>query len=258
MKALKVLLGVMLFLVVFLLIIVALFQIPKVQNRLTTWLTEYITDNTGFKTSISDVNIRWWDAVSLKNVVIYDQNDSLMANLEDVYIDFSIRGLLDSENPGLDEIRLKNGTVRILTDSLTEEMNVVLFVSRINALLSPTERTSEKVPVKFSIAEISMERTALDILDYSLATIEDGFDYGKLRFRNLTATGEDFYTKRDTVAIVVNNLRGVEATSGMEVQQLRTHFTYSNTGMEFDNLFMRSNESIVKNYLKFTYTDIRT
>jgi len=257
MKALKVLLGVVLFLVVFLLIIVALFQIPKVQNRLTTFLTEYITDNTGFNTSISNVNIRWWDAVSLKNVVIYDQNDSLMANLEDVYIDFSIRGLLDSENPGLDEIRLKNGTVRILTDSVTEEMNIVLFVSRINALLSPTERTTEKLPVKFSIAEISMERTSLDILDYSLAPIEDGFDYGKLRFRDLTASGEDFFTKRDTVAIVVNNLRGVEATSGMEVQQLRTHFTYSNTGMEFDNLFMRSNESVVKNYLRFTYTDVR-
>jgi len=255
-KALKVLLGVMLFLVIFLLIIVALFQVPKVQNRITTYLTDYISTNTGFKTSISDVNIRWWDAVSLKDVVVYDQNDSLMANLEDVYIDFSIRGLLDSENPGLDEIRLKNGTVRIITDPDGKEMNIVLFVSRINALLSPTERTTEKVPVKFSISEISMERTSLDILDYSLAPIDDGFDYGKLRFRDLTATGEDFFTKSDTVAINVKNMRGVEATSGLEVQQLRTDFTYSNTGMEFDNLFLRSNESIVKNYLKFTYEDI--
>ncbi|HSJ68586.1 MAG TPA: translocation/assembly module TamB domain-containing protein [Anditalea sp.] len=256
-KALKVLLGVMLFLTIFLLIIAALFQVPRVQNRIITYLTEYITENTGFKTSISDVNIRWWDAVSLKDVVIYDQNDSLMANLEDVYIDFSIRGLLDSENPGLDEIRMKNGTVRIITDPIEQDMNIVLFVSRINALLSPTERTTEKLPVKFSITEISMERTSLDILDYTIDPIDDGFDYGKLRFRDLTAIGEDFYTKRDTVAINVRNLRGVEATSGLEVQQLRTDFIYSNTGMEFDNLFMRSNESIVKNYLKFTYEDVR-
>ncbi|KEO74924.1 translocation/assembly module TamB domain-containing protein [Anditalea andensis] len=256
-KALKVLLSVTLFLIIFLLGIAALFQVPAVQNRITTYLTEYITTHTGFKTSISDVNIRWWDAVSLKDVVVYDQNDSLMANLQNVYIDFSIRGLLDSENPGLDEIRLKNGTVRIITDPIDEEMNIVLFVSRINALLSPSERSSEKVPVKFSITEISLERTSLDILDYTIAPIVEGFDYGKLRFRNLTAIGEDFFTKRDTVAINVKSLRGIEATSGLEVQQLRTDFIYSNTGMEFDNLFMRSNDSVVKNYLKFTYDDVR-
>jgi hypothetical protein len=255
--ALKVLLRVTLFLVVLLLLVVTLLQAPSVQTRLTKYLTDYLTEQTGFKTSISKVNIRWWDAVSLNDVVVYDHYDSLMANLEEVYIDFSLAGLLNSDNPALDEIQLNQGVVRLLTHPQDEEINITVFVSRINALISPTVTKKEKKPVKFSISELSLKNTSVDILDFTIPEIEAGFDYGKLRFRDLVAKGEDFYAKSDTIALNVSSLRGIEATSGIEVQQLRTDFLFSNTGMEFDKLYLRSHETIVRDYLKFTYESVR-
>ncbi|MBT0811153.1 translocation/assembly module TamB domain-containing protein [Litoribacter ruber] len=252
-----VLLRVALFLVLTLALVAALLQIPSVQTRLTKVLTNYITENTGFRTSISKVNIRWWDAVSLSDVVVYDHNDSLMANLEEVYIDFSLQGLLNSDNPSIDEVQLNHGQVRLLTHPEEDDINITVFVARINALLSPTVSKQEKRPVKFSITELSLKNTSLDILDYTLPVFETGFDYGKLRFRNLVARGEDFFAKSDTIAVSVESLRGVESTSGLEVQQLQTDFLYSNTGMVFDNLYLRSNETIVRNYLEFSYDEVR-
>src|SRR5690606_41204516 len=103
---------------------------------------------------------------------------------------------------------------------------------------------------------ISFDETSLDIINYKMDPFESGFAYGKLRFRNLVADADDFFIHGDTVAFGLNFMRGIESSSGMVFQQLRTDFTYSNTGMDFRILFLKSNETEIKNYLKFTYDNV--
>jgi hypothetical protein len=236
--------------------VTGLLQIPDIQTKATQILTDYVSEKTGFKTDIDRVNIRWWDALSIGNVRIYDLEDSLMANLEEIYIDFSVSGLMDKESPGFDEIRLKRGLVRILIHPTESAPNISTFLSRINTLVRPASSDRERGPAKFNIDHISFEETSVDIINYKMEAIEAGFDYGKLRFRNLIADAEDFYIKGDTIGFDLNYMRGIESTSGMVFQQLQTDFIYSNTGMEFDNLFLKSNDTEIKNYLKFTYDDV--
>lgn len=102
--------------------------------------------------------------------------------------------------------------------------------------------------------------TSLDIVDYTLPPFDIKFDYSDLQFRDLVASATDFYVRRDTVAFDLKHMKGVETNSGMVFQQLQTNFTYSNTGMEFKNLYLKSNQTEIKNYLKFEYsspTDLR-
>src|SRR5690606_16726156 len=86
--------------------------------------------------------------------------------------------------------------------------------------------------------------------------MQSDFDYGKLRFRDLTADADDFLIQGDTIALGLNFMTGVESTSGMAFQRLRTDFLYSNTGMEFKNLYLKSNDTEIKDYLRFTYEDV--
>jgi len=251
-KAVKLLFRITLILLFLFLGVAVLLQIPRIQTAVASYLTQRISEQTGYRTQVKSVNIRWWDAVSLDDVIIYDLNDSLMVSLDEVYIDFSIRGLLDSNNPGVDEVNLKNGNVRMLTHDTEEKMNMLGFFDGLREMFSFGTPKKEKKRIKFNIDHISFQNTSLDILDYTL-TDTLTFDYGKLRFRNLIADADDFYVLADTVSFDIKNLRGEESTSGIVFQQLRTVFTYSTSGMEFRDLYLKSNDTEIKNYLKFTY-----
>ena len=242
--------------VLLLILVAGLLQIPGIQTRATKIFTDYLSENTGYRTEIQGVHIRWWDAVSLRNVRVYDLEDSLMANLEEVYIDFSVSKLMDKRKPGFDEILLRKGTVRILTHPQATAPNISTFLARITDLTRPKESSAKRGSLKFNIDHIALEQTSLDILNYKMEPMESDFDYGKLRFRDLTADADDFFIQGDTIALGLNFMTGIESTSGMAFQQLRTDFIYSNMGMEFKNLYLKSNETEIRDYLRFTYEDV--
>jgi hypothetical protein len=251
-KALRLIFRLVLFLVFGIVLIAISLQIPGVQTFFTKGLTNYISNNTGFETSISKVRIRWWDAISLNDVVIYDLQDSLMVDLEEVYIDFSIQGLFDKTNPGLDQIKMEKGNVRLIFHANESNLNIMEFFARINDII-PGKRDPNKPSGKFSIDNIYFKETSLDILNYQAVPVVSGFDYNNLRFRNLIADVDAFYSKGPEIGMKINYLRGLESTSGMVFQQLKTDFTFSPTFMEFDDLFLRSNRTEIKDYLRFDF-----
>lgn len=234
-----------------------LLQIPSVQTFISTKLTDYLTKNTGFETSIERVKIRWWDAVSLEDVRILDHHDSLMIDLSEVYIDFSIKGLLDRKNPSVDQIRMQEGNVRLLFHPGETYLNIAEFIERINNLFPGEPREPGQEPSKFSIDNIYFKQTSLDILNYGATPITEGFDYHNLKFRKLTADADNFYSKGPKLGLKLNYMRGTEATSGLEFQQLKTVFTYTPTYMEFDQLYLKSNQTEIKEYLKFSYESLQ-
>ncbi len=67
-KALSVCARILLGMLLLFVLMAGLLQIPQIQTRATKILTNYLSDQTGFKTDIQKVNIRWWDALSLGGV----------------------------------------------------------------------------------------------------------------------------------------------------------------------------------------------
>ncbi|UJP65005.1 translocation/assembly module TamB domain-containing protein [Mongoliitalea daihaiensis] len=255
-KALRLLTRLTVFLVLLFVLLAALLQVPAVQTRISKTLTNYLSENTGFKTSIDRVKIRWWDAISLEEVRILDHHDSLMIDLREVYIDFSVKGLLDRKNPAVDQIKMQEGNVRLLFHPQESYLNIVEFVARINDLFPGAPREPGQEPIRFSIDNINFKQTSVDILNYGASPVSYGFDYNNLTFRNLTADADAFYSKGPEIGFQLNYLRGLEANSGLEFQQLRTIFTYTPTYMEFDHLYLRSNQTEIKEYLLFSYESL--
>ncbi|MEX2567165.1 MAG: translocation/assembly module TamB domain-containing protein [Cyclobacteriaceae bacterium] len=255
-KALKRLFRILVYVLVFFLTLAVLLQVPKIQTFLAGIITDKVSEKTGFRSSIGAVRIRWWDAISLRDVEIYDLNDSLMIDLEEVYIDFSINGLLNVDQPGLDAINLRYGNIRLLNHVGGQGINITVFLDRLRTLLGLNQKT-DKPTKRFNIDNIAFDETSLDIIDYNLPDIGVKFDYANLQFRDLVANADNFYVKNDTVAFDLQYMKGIESNSGMVFQQLKTNFTYSSVGMEFKDLYLKSNSTEIKNYLRFDYEDIR-
>jgi hypothetical protein len=251
-KAFRLIFRLLLFLILGIVILASLLQVPAIQTRVIAWATTYISNNTGYATSISKVRIRWWDAISLNDVIIYDHQDSLMIDLDEVYIDFSTQGLFDRVNPSLDQIKMQGGNVRLISHDDEFQINISEFFKRLNNLL-PGKKDPNKPPVKFLIDNIFFDETSLDILNYVAQPVQSGFDYNNLKFRDLIANADNFITEGPKISMKVNYLRGIESNSGMVFQQLKTDFTYAPNFMEFSDLFLRSNQTEIKDYLRFDF-----
>jgi hypothetical protein len=256
-KAFRLIFRLLLFLILGIVILASLLQVPTIQTRVIAWATTYISNNTGYATSISKVRIRWWDAISLNDVIIYDHQDSLMVNLDEVFIDFSIQGLFDRANPSLDQIKMEGGNVRLISHDDEFQMNISEFFGRINNLL-PGKKDPDKPSARFRIDNIYFQETSLDILNYAALPVEQGFDYNKLKFRDLNADADNFIAEGREISMKVNHLRGIEITSGMVFQQLKADFTFTPNFMEFSELFVRSNKTEIKDYLRFEFDSVQS
>ncbi|UCS95380.1 translocation/assembly module TamB [Echinicola marina] len=257
-KALRGMLRVAVFLLILLLLVAGALQIPRIQTEATQFFASMLSKNTGYETKIQTVNIRWWDTISLKGLTVKDPQDSLMADLDEIFIDFSLRGLLDTNRPGFDEIRLKGGKLKFLIHPGDSAPNISGFIQNINSFLGKRKKKNHSKSSEFIIDNIFFEGTSLDIFDLRKDKIENGFDYTRLRFRKLFGGAQNFVASGSNFNFDIMYLRGLESTSGMEFQQLRTLFSYSPQEMEFQNLYFKSNETIIKNYLKFSYENIRS
>ncbi len=255
-KLIRKVLKIALYLLIFFVILAGSLHIPFVQTLASQFLAGQLSERTGFHTEIERVHIRWWDALSIQGLTINDTRDSLMANLEDVYIDFSPSTILDANEPGIDEIKLQGGQLRFLTHPGNRTPNISKFINEINNIFRKKKKDDEENTSQFFISEMSFDEVSLDILDLRKDSIPTGFDYTRLRFRELTGAARDFLSKDGFISFDIRYLRGVEATSGVVIDQMLSNFTYSSTGMEFDDLYFKSNKTVIKNYLRFTYEGV--
>ncbi|WP_137402431.1 translocation/assembly module TamB domain-containing protein [Echinicola rosea] len=255
-KTIRRILKVLVYLLILFLLVAGSLHIPFIQTIASQFLAQQLSERTGFETTIQNVHVRWWDALSVKGLTVRDPQDSLMANLESVYVDFSPSTILDPDQPGIDEIQLKGGQLRFLTHHGKRLPNISHFINELNSLFAPKKKKTDESNSQFSISRMSFEKVSLDIMDFRKDPIENGFDYTRLRFRNLVGGARDFLSKDGEISLDIRYLRGLEANSGVEIQQLLTRFSYSKTDMEFEDLFFKSNQTVVKNYLKFSYDSV--
>ena len=180
-----------------------------------------------------------------------------MIDLDEVYIDFSLQGIFDRSNPSLDQIKMQGGNVRLISHDDEFQMNISEFFRRLNDLL-PGKKDPNKPAGKFRVDNIFFDETSLDILNYASSPVVGGFDYNNLKFRDLIADADNFLTEGPQISMKLNYMRGIESTSGMVFQQLKTDFTYTPNFIEFNNLFVRSNRTEIKDYLRFDFDSTKS
>lgn len=157
-KTIKRILKVLLYLLILFLLVAGSLHIPFIQTIASQFLASQLSERTGFETTIQNVHVRWWDALSVQGLVVRDPQDSLMANLESVYVDFSPSTILDPNQPGIDEIQLKGGELRFLTHEGNRLPNISHFINELNGIFAPKKNKTRESTSQFSISRMSFEK----------------------------------------------------------------------------------------------------
>ncbi|SEG39259.1 translocation/assembly module TamB domain-containing protein [Algoriphagus boritolerans] len=248
-KAFRVILWVV-FSALLLLISVALsLQVTRVQNWVIDRVTGYLNENSNFKTDIGRIQLSWWDALELENLTIRDHKDSLMIGAEKAHADFSLLSLIPPGDFVVDAVRLDRGAVNFITHKGDTALNINLWIKELGMLFGSKDTTA-KAPVNFSIGSIQLRQTTFSLINNNANPVVSGFDYTNIQFRDIIANAVDFQIKNGEIGINFKHLSGIEQTSGLKIQELKTKLTYAPTFLELDQLNLRSEGSQIKNYLR--------
>jgi hypothetical protein len=224
-------------------------QVTSVQNWLIDRVTGYLNNNSEFHTEIGKIKLSWWDALELEDVSVHDHRDSLMIGAAKVHADFSLLSLLPPGDIVVDAVRLDQASVNMLTHSGDSVMNINRWVNELGELFGSKDTTAS-APVNFSIGSIQLRQAKFALVDFNSVPVAEGFDPGRIRFAGITANADNFGMKNGEIGINIKHLSGVEQTTGLSIQELKTELTYAPTFLELDKLTIRSEGSQIKDYLR--------
>jgi len=148
----------------------------------------------------------------------------------------------------LEKITLHNTTAAIVlgkseaTEIVKEEIN-------------KEAKAQANNPWKVSISNMDLENNNLVFDDENKPRIKSGMDYSHLKIDSLKLKGSNLIFTPTTYAGSISTA-GFTEKSGFNLQQLKTDFTYSDTGAALNNLYIQTDKTIIRDNISVKYPSL--
>lgn len=225
-----------------------LLQLTSVQNWAIDRLTTSLNQKTSFRTEIGSIQLSWFDALTLKEVAVYDHKDSLMIGAEELFADFSLGSLFRPGDPKLDLLRAEKANIHLITHSGDSSLNINRWFAELGEVFGAD--TAKVSTAKFTISTIELRQSIVSYRDGNAPQIMTGWDYSNLAFDDIAANASNFRLAESSIAIDIDELSAKERHTALNLQRLHTKLRYSPEALELNELDLRTDKSHLKRYLK--------
>src|SRR5690606_23136620 len=120
--------------------------------------------------------------------------------------------------------------------------------------------TSKKTPkgnkkkLRLDIERIAIVNNHFKLTNHNYTHHNRGVDFSDLDITEISGVFENI--RMDSIAQADIHEFTLKEKSGLYIRELTTKASYSNRAMEFQELYLATNNSVVQDYLKFDYADI--
>lgn len=217
-------------------------SIPAVQTSLGKYATNRL--NKDFKTNINieKIGLQFNGDVELKNIYIEDFKKDTLINIKE--LNTSILSFKNAINGQLTfgDIDIEDLTFNIKTYKGEKDTNLDVFVAKLEGD-NPTKGDGSFL---LSSSDVTIYDSTFRLLDENRETTKI------LELENLNINATDFLIDGSDVSTRINTL-SFRDSRGVAVKNLMTNFEYTLTGMSFDKLEIKTEQSKLKGNLKFFY-----
>ncbi len=217
-------------------------------------MTEYLTEGTGYETNIDYINIRWFNAVSIDGLSIYDQANNEMIGVSEVVLTFRLTELIGKKDIQTKEAWVNGADVnlRTLNDSLPG-LNIDDWAIQIAKLTASETVDPDFEPAAFSIDQISLRDSRFSLSDSRRDSISEGLDYNHFQLIDVEADLLNMVAVADTFQVDIKYLTAMDSASGFKVDKLETFFRNSRQGMSFFDLDLQAGDTRITNEVVFNH-----
>ncbi len=233
----------------------AILQIPIVQESIVARLTRNFSTVTGFKVTFDSFYLVWYDRLQIKGLNIEDPEKNSMLGVEKLYVNYSIASLVKGNDVNIDAVELGGAKVNLITiaeNDTSRDLNINLFIARINEKYSSGKGASGKTP-KINIGEVIIDNSIFTYSDPKKDAVKSGFDFNHFSIDLKDIQAQNFKIIGDTLEFNLQSLHGFEQKSQFEIKQFQTYFRLSQTSMEFLGIHAKAGKSIIADTIIFQY-----
>ncbi len=228
-------------------------QIPAIQKKLVDRYLRGFSEITGFKASIEDFQLLWFDRLELRNLKVFDIGNNQMIAVKNMRVNFELSQLLEHDDVNVDGVYLDSADVfitRINESDTSRNLNINIFINRINEQYGGNG--AGRSP-RINIGEAIVHQSTLSYVDQDRDSIKTGFNYNQFSVDIEEAQLRNFLALGDTIQFKVQTLLAADRHSDFRVNELSTFFRISQQSLEFVNLNLRSGKSTVTDTVVFTF-----
>ncbi len=231
-------------------------QIPPVQNYFIGKFLKDFTQITGFTTTVESFRMLWFDRLELQNVSVYDPANNQMIKAREILINFELSQLWENRKVNIDGVFVDSAHVfvtRIDESDTSRDLNMNVFIYRINQGYSSGSRGGRKNPPRINIGEAFVNRSQFTYVNQDRDSVASGFDYNHFSLSVDEGQLSSFVILGDTTEFHVSTLIAEDLRSKFQVKQISTFFRVCQKSMEFIGLNVQAGESVVSDTVIFTY-----
>jgi hypothetical protein len=224
------------------LLLIVVFSIPSVQTRLGTYATTKVNKTYGTDIRIEKAGLRFNGDVTLKNILIKDHQEETLISVAELNTSIISFAKIAENKLTFGAIDLFGFYFNIKKYSGENDTNLDIFVDKFDRDNQRT-KTSDFL---LSSSTVTVHTSNFSYVDENLNTplILD------LHQLNLQALDFLILGKNITASITALNF---EDSRGATLKNLQTNFSYSLTQMKFDELKIKSKNSLIVGTLQFDY-----
>ena len=253
-----------------------LVQLPPVQTYLVQRGAKWATERLGMQVDIGGASIKWFDTLTLEDVNVRDFQRRPMIQIGRLEVNYDLGNLADLSglptwlgnlitkrrptdprrtDTHLDEVVLYRPNVQFVYNEKTGDLNFDDFIAAIERLTSDPKAPASDVHTPFTIGRVSVVDGAFSMDDPREKYMPHprDFDYNHIRLTAIQGNVNHFLVLGDTIALDVDHLRTTDLKTGLAVKRMDTKFLYSAKKMEFDQLYMVVNNSVIRDYVAFSF-----
>lgn len=229
-------------------VIIAL-QFSLVQTFATKRIAAYLSHELEADISLDRVYLKPFSSLELINVRWKDNNGTTVLAAASLESNFSLSQIFNNKLQ-IEEIILDQGylNLEIYKDSTNFTSLLDYFTP------AKTNNKKEKKKLELKLDRIELRNNQFKIVDHSTRHHNEGVDFSDLHITEFSAIFDDIQLD-STFKSTISGF-SLKEKSGLIIRKLETVASYNAKYMEFNNLYLATNHSVIQDYIKFEYNDI--
>ncbi|GAB3200576.1 hypothetical protein ABID22_003756 [Pontibacter aydingkolensis] len=248
---LKIVLGLILFLLLLFAGVFVAIRFPGVQTRIVQKVAAYFSDRLGHEVSIGSVDIFFFSNVVLEDVLVKDYRNNELFYIGRAEAEIDTWSVFNPNTLHIGTLTLDQPRASLIVYEKTDSLNISRFISALGDLfVKDTTKPSE--PFYFTLDELVLNNGRFIYDDFRKAPAAEGMDYFHMTFENINGRFNELQLE-DTLKANITNFSTTETRSNTKLHNLDTRMTYAPTFWEWDKLDLQVNDSNLKDFIRFDY-----
>lgn len=230
-------------------------QTPYVQTKVVQYLSNILSEKTGFTIKVTRVSIDWFDQITVNGLKIIDPENNIMGAIQETTIDYNISSLISNNEIVIDHVSITQIAILLTKISLSDSssaLNITLFSQKIKELLKSNRK--KKVVI---IKNIDLQKSSFSYVNNEKDSIHKGLDFYHFTIDSINSRISNFQIIHDTVQFSLLSLNGIEQKTQLKINDISTNFLFDKHQVELAQLNALIGKTQIKNYLSLSYKEIK-